>query len=169
MIECLALWFWLQYITRYIIFTVCKTSNSTRSSLKLSLMKIISIVLCFLGISVILVRLGRPSLHWNALKPHSHDGSTVLIRRNGHEKLRSSALWNSESQNVDTVKWCLPKPLCQNCSARPSQRPITAPTTAKTISQCIYWFVLYIWTLLWGCVEKKLTSYSSLCQRVSTI
>lgn len=58
------------------------------------------------GISVILVRLGCPSLHWNALKPHSHVGSTVLIRRNGHEKLHSSTLWNSESQNVDTVKWC---------------------------------------------------------------
>lgn len=42
------------------------------------------------GISVILVGLSCPSLHWNALKPHSHVGSTVLIHRNGHRELHSS-------------------------------------------------------------------------------
>lgn len=54
--------------------------------------KNISILLYFWGISVVLVRLGCTGLHWNALKPHSHVGSTVLIHRNGHEKLHSSAL-----------------------------------------------------------------------------
>lgn len=68
-----------------------------------TLMNNTSIILWFFGISVILVRLCCPSLHWNALKPHSHVGSRVLIRRNGHEKFHSHTLWNRESQNADPM------------------------------------------------------------------
>lgn len=44
-----------------------------------------------LGIKVIFVSLACSSLHWNALKPQSHVGSRVLIRRNGHENFHSPA------------------------------------------------------------------------------
>lgn len=59
------------------------------------------------GIKVIFVSLGCSSLHWNALKPQSHVGSRVLIRRNGQEHFHSPTLCNTEPKMLTLMVPCL--------------------------------------------------------------
>lgn len=55
------------------------------------------------------------SLHWNALKPHSHVGSRVLSRRNGHENFHSPTLWSADSGMLTLRDGAMsPKCGCQN-------------------------------------------------------
>ncbi|KAF3853275.1 hypothetical protein F7725_013963 [Dissostichus mawsoni] len=81
---------------------------------------------------VILLSLGRARLHWNALKPHSHVGSTTLILRNGQGKLHSSTrLRMLARRNAFLVLFLKP----------PEQRGTRGETRAGGISPCTGLFV----------------------------
>lgn len=55
------------------------------------------------------------SLHWNALKLHSHVGSRVLSRRNGHENFHSPTPWSADSGMLTLQDGAMsPKYGCQN-------------------------------------------------------